>query len=101
MLTSMRPTATGWPPDSREQRGEAVGEMNAAALHADDDHGGTGFIALDNFVGDAGEDAMNGLSVEDDGGFRHESGETSKSNALGQERRRISGRKGVAVGDMP
>jgi hypothetical protein len=58
-------------PDFGEERAEALREMDAAALDADEDDFGTVVIAFGDLVGDAGEGALQCGSVEDEGGIRH------------------------------
>jgi hypothetical protein len=43
-----------------------MGQVHAAALHADEDHAGAGFIPLGDFVRDPGEGPVERRSVEDD-----------------------------------
>jgi len=66
-------------PDPLEQMTKAIGQVNAAALHSNDDHRLAVVVALDNFVGNAGQDAMDGLGVEDDGIVRHEKTDPGES----------------------
>ena len=83
----------GVAPDAGEQRAETPGKENAAALDADDRHLRAGVVALGDLVRDAGERALDGGGVEDEGGFRHKKSEP----AVG----RFAGGWGVGVSWRP
>src|SRR5690349_7794673 len=61
----------GLTPNGCERCAEAFGERHTAALNANKHDVRADFIALADFVGDAGESALDGGGVEDDGRFRH------------------------------
>jgi hypothetical protein len=52
-----------------ERRCEALGKKNAASLNANQDHVGAIFIALGDFVGDAGQGAAHRRGIQNDRGM--------------------------------
>ena len=58
-------------PDDAEYLGQTLRQINAAALHPDQHHLVAVAIALGDFVGDAGQRALQGRGCEDDGPFSH------------------------------
>jgi len=69
----------GVSPDSFQQQAQAFGEVDAAALDTDNHDGLGAVIALDDLVGNAGEDAMDGLGVKDGGLLGHKKTEQGGS----------------------
>ncbi len=51
-------------PNGGEDGAESLGDGNAAALNADESDLGAGYVALSDFVADAGEGALDGGSVK-------------------------------------
>ena len=58
-------------PDFGQHTGKALGEKHAAALDADEDDFTAFFVALGDFVSDAGQRPLHGGGIQDDVGFRH------------------------------
>ena len=57
--------------DAGEDFGQPLRQSDATALDANEDHVRAGLVALGNFVGDAGQGALDAEGVQNDGGFRH------------------------------
>ena len=74
MLTSRLPVGHRLAPDAGQQRAQALRQRHPAALDADQHHLAAGFVALGNFMRDAGQGALDGGGVQDEGGFRHGDG---------------------------
>jgi hypothetical protein len=62
---------SGVVPDAGKDLAEQLRERHAAALDADEHDFAAGFIALGDFVRDAGERALDCLGIQDDVGIRH------------------------------
>ena len=63
MPTSRSPTGTGWFQMDLQDGGQTAGQENAAALDAHQRDLGAVYVALGDFVGDAGQGAPHGRGV--------------------------------------